>query len=99
MGDSNNSNNGNANNHLWLLRDALEIPDRHHRLPRHLEKFLPKFNLDSKDPIEDYIQNFMLEKHLMSDQYEDVVYRLFPYTFKGKALTFYFSLPHRSFTS
>ena len=35
----------------------------------------------------------------MSVQEEDVVCRLFPYTFEGKASTWYFSLPKGSITS
>ena len=41
----------------------------------------------------------MLANHLMSVQDENVVCRLFPYTFEGKASTWYFSLPQRYITS
>lgn len=87
MGDANNNDNANANNQPWLLQDALEIPGRQHCLLRHQKKLLPKFNPDSKEPVEDHIQKFMLANHLMSVQAEDVVCRLFPYTFEGKAST------------
>lgn len=41
----------------------------------------------------------MLGNRLMSVQVEDVVCRLFPYTFEEKASTWYFSLPQGSITS
>ena len=41
----------------------------------------------------------MLENRLMSVQAKDVVCRLFPYTFEGKASTWYCSLPQAFITS
>ena len=81
MGDTNFDDNHNANNQPWLLRDALAIPGRQHRLPRHPEKLLPIFNPNSKEPVEYHIQKFMLANCLMSVQAEDVACRLFPYMF------------------
>jgi hypothetical protein len=64
-------------------------------VPKHPEKWLPKFDPDSKQIVEDHIKKFMLAIRLHSVEHEDVVCRLFPYTFEGNASTWYFSQqPH-----
>jgi hypothetical protein len=79
----------------WPYQDAMAIPGPQHPLPKHLEKWLPKFDPNSKQIAEDYIKKFMLAIRLHSVEHEDVVYRLFPYTFEGNASTWYFSQqPH-----
>ena len=85
MADKNLENNNNDNLQPWLLRDALAIPGRQHHLQKHPKKLLPRFNLDSKESAEDHIHKFLLANRLMSMQAEDIVCRLFPYTFEGKA--------------
>jgi hypothetical protein len=71
------------------------IPGPQHPLPKHPEKWLPKFDPDSKQIVEDHIKKFMLAIRLRSVEHEDVVCRLFPYTFEGNASTWYFSQqPH-----
>lgn len=81
-----------AANKLWLDADAIAVPDAQHTLPKHLEKFLPKFDSDNDVTPEDHIKQFMLSLRLMDVQHEDVVCRLFPYTLVGKASTWFFSL-------
>ena len=56
-----------------------------HPLPKHPEKWLPKFNPDSKQVVEDHIKKFMLAIRLRNVEHKDVVCRLFPYTFEGNA--------------
>lgn len=46
MADENFDDNPNVNHQPWLLRDALTIPGRQHRLPKHRENLLPRFNPD-----------------------------------------------------
>ena len=99
MANENVENNKNDNLQPWLLRDALAILGRQHRLPQHPEKLLPRFNPDSKESTEDHIQKFLLANCLMSVQAKDVVCRLFPYTFEGKESTWYFSLLEGCITS
>ena len=70
-----------------------------HRLPRNPDKWLPKYNPDEKIPMEDHIKYFMQAMRLINVIHEDIVYRLFPYTFEGKASTWYFSLESNSFPS
>ena len=62
-------------------------------LPDHLEKWLPKYNLDDGLPDEEHINNFMLAMNLNGVAHEDIVARLFPYTLQGYAISWYFSLP------
>ena len=52
----------------------------------------PKFNPDNKEPAENHIEKFILVVQTMNVQYEDVVCRLCPLTFEGKASSWYFSL-------
>ena len=62
-------------------------------LPANPEKWLPKYNLDDGLPAKEHINNFMLAMNLNGFSHEDVVIRLFPYTFQGSAGSWYFSLP------
>jgi hypothetical protein len=75
----------------WLDQDVVVVPRPQHPLPKHLEKWLPKFDPDSKQSAEDHIKKFMLAIRLRSVEHEDVVCRLFPYTFEGNASTWYFA--------
>jgi hypothetical protein len=79
----------------WLDQDAVAVPGAQHPLPKHPEKWLPKFDPDSKQIAEDHIKKFMLVVRLRNVEHEDVVCRLFPYTFEGNASTWYFAQqPH-----
>jgi hypothetical protein len=75
----------------WLDQDVVVVPGPQHPLPKHPEKWLPKFDPDSKQSAEDHIKKFMLVVRLQSVEHEDVMCRLFPYTFEGNASTWYFS--------
>jgi hypothetical protein len=70
-----NEERGNLpqNNKLWLEKDALEITGRVHNLPHHLEKLLPKFDLETLGLPEDHIKKFILAIRLMNVQQENVV--------------------------
>ena len=63
-----------------------------HRLPKKPEKWLPIFNLDDRIPMEYHIKYFMQTIRLRNVIHEDMVCRLFPYTFEGKTSTWYFTL-------
>ena len=41
---------------------------------------------------EDHLKSFYLALNILNVQYEDVVCRLFPYTFESKSSSWYFSL-------
>jgi hypothetical protein len=92
-----NSPMANQNNPArpWLDQDVVAVPGAEHPLPKHPEKWLPKFDPDEKQIAEDHIKKFMLAIRLRNVEHEDVVCRLFPYTFEGNASTWYFAQqPH-----
>ena len=76
--------------------DAIAIPGAQHPLPKHPQKLLPKFDLDNDVTPEDHIKQFIISLRLMDVQHEDVVFRLFPYTFGSQCSTWFFGLDARS---
>ena len=88
-----------ATNRPWLAADVVSVPKAQHPLPKHLEKLLPKFDPNNDVTPEDHIKQFMLFVKLLDVQHEDVVSKLFPYTFVGQALTWIFSLAPGSIAS
>jgi hypothetical protein len=70
-----------------------------HDFPKHSEKFLPKYDPDTKESQEDHVSKFMLAVSLMVVEHEYVVCILFPFTFEGKTSTWYFPLPQGSITN
>jgi hypothetical protein len=83
----------------WMSHGALNLGGKLHDLPKNLERILPKFYPDKSCAPKDHIKNFYLSMQLMNVYHEDVVYILFPYTFKNKASTWYYSLPIGSITN
>ena len=81
-----------AANRPWFAMDAIAVPNAQHPLPKHPENLLPKFDPHNNVTLEDHIKKFILSLRLMDVQHEDVVCRLFPYTFVGQASTWFFSL-------
>jgi hypothetical protein len=86
-------------NRPWITIDALTIAGASNALPKSPKKLFPKFDPNKDVLPEDHIKKFILSLRLMHVQYEDVVCRLFPYTFQGKESTWFFSLALRSITS
>ena len=72
-----------AANRPWLVADVIAVPRAQHPLPKHPAKRLPRFDPDNDITLEDHIKQFMLSLRLLDVQHEDVVCRLFPYTFVG----------------
>jgi hypothetical protein len=70
-----------------------------HEFPKFPEIILLKFDPDKSSSPEDHVKNFFLDIRLLDFCYEDVVCRLFPYTFENKASMWYFNLPIGSITS
>jgi hypothetical protein len=82
----------------WMSQGALNLPGPMHEFPKHPERLLPKFDPDKACSPEDHVKNLFLATRLLDVCYEDVVCRLFPYTFENKASTWYFNLPVGSIT-
>jgi hypothetical protein len=57
----------------WLVPDVVTVPGIVHEIPRHLENFLPKFDRDRKNLVEDRVKKFLLSRRLQSISHEDVV--------------------------
>jgi hypothetical protein len=43
----------------WLLPDIVAIPGVIHDMPKHPKKFIPKFDLERKDSVEDHAKKFL----------------------------------------
>ena len=67
-----------------------------HDLPKNPEKVLPKFDFGKGVSAKDHLQSFYLALNLLNVEHEDVVCRLFQYTFEPKASSWYFSLQSNS---
>jgi hypothetical protein len=65
-------------------------------MPRHPEKFLPKFDLDKKDLVENYIKKLLSAIRLKRIHHVDFDCPLFPLTFKENESTWYLSLEEAS---
>jgi hypothetical protein len=82
-----------GSNPTMVFQGDLNLAEPLHEMPRKPEKLLPKFDPDRPGSPEDHIKNFFLATLLLNVQHEDVVCRLFPYTFSGRASTWYFNFP------
>ena len=60
------------------------------------KRFLPNFDPEKGVSAEDDLQNIYLDLNLLNVDHEDVVCRLFHYTFEPKASSWYFSLKANS---
>lgn len=76
----------------WLSASAVNVLGAQHDMPKHLEIFIPKYNPEGPISPEEHINQLMLSLKFVGFQHEDVVCRIFPYTFDGKTSTWYFSL-------
>jgi hypothetical protein len=86
-------------NQPWLSGDSVAIPGQINNLPRYPKSFLPKYDPETSGLPEDHIKKFILMIRLMNIQHEDVVCKLFPYTFENLASTWYFNLLVGSITN
>ena len=83
----------------WRARSPSNLTPALHDLPQDFDKMLPKFEPSEGILVDDHLQIFYLAvEGLRAGEHEDVVCRLFPHTLKGKAASWYFSLPTNSIT-
>jgi len=78
-------------NQLWTNHGDILVVNPN-ALPENPEKWLPKYNPDDALPAKEHLNNFMLAMNLNGVAHEDVLIRLFPYTFQGSTGSWYFSL-------
>lgn len=86
-------------NQPCLTINALAIPGPQNPLPKHIEKILLKFDPNTDILPEHLMKKLIFSLKLVNVQHEDVVCRLFYFTFQGKASSWFFSLAPRSITS
>lgn len=101
QGNPGNNQGNQQNNHAtpWIDQDVVVVSGKKHPVPRNTHKFLPKFDPNSKQQEEDHIKAFMMTIGKKIFQHEDVICIFFPYTFKGKATTWYFAQSPKSIVS
>lgn len=80
----------------WLCEDSLDLNPPFHNLPKHPKCLLPKYDHDLHGPPEDHLKKIILAISLVNVRHDDVICKLFPYTFEIKASTWYFNLPIRT---
>jgi hypothetical protein len=76
----------------WLVLDIVVIPGQLHDMPKHPEKFLPKFDPNKKYFAEDHVKKFISAIRLQNVRHEDVVCHFFSHTFENKSSTWILSL-------
>ena len=67
-----------------------------HDLPKHPERVLRKFDPGKGISVEYHLKSFYLALGLLNVEHENVVCRLFPYTFDPKESSWFFSLQANS---
>ena len=87
---------GIVNQHAWRARGPLNLAALLHDLTKHPKRVLPKFDPEKGIYAEDHLKIFYLALNLLNVEHEDVIYRLFPYTFDPRASSWYFSLQTNS---
>ena len=75
-----------AHSHIsaWESNTELNLHGPLHELPRKEVAFLPKFDGEGNITTLEHIRKYESILRLLDITYEDVVCRLFPFTFKGK---------------
>ena len=87
-----------VNQPTWRAKMPLNVAAPLHDLPKYLERVLPKFDPRKGISIEDHMKSFYVTLSLLNVEHEDIVCKLFPYTFDPRASSWYFSLQANSIT-
>ena len=83
---------GNVNRPPCRERMPLNLVSSLHDSPKNPERVLPKFDPEKGVSTKDHLKSFYLTLNLLNIEHEDVLCRLFPYTFEPRASSWYFSL-------
>jgi len=65
-------------NSPWTTLGSLNITPPLHNIPKHPERWLPKYNAKDGLPTEEHIHNFMVVINLNGVSKEDYFFKLFP---------------------
>jgi hypothetical protein len=78
--------------------DITKIPGSPHKLPKDFKEWLPTFSGEDLTEPEDLLYLF-LHNLESCDQHEDILMKLFSYTFVGKAKEWFDNIPPRTITN
>ncbi len=81
-----------------MAQGPLALPKNLHKMPRHLENLLSKFDLNKKTKAEDHIDDFYMHLSMLEVRYDDISCILFPYIFKGRVATWHYIYRVSTFT-
>ena len=82
-----------SHNPTWDSNKAFKFHGPLHELSRKAVAFLPKFNGEGNITTLEHIRKYESILGLLDIQYEDVVCRIFPFTFEIKVSDWYFVIP------
>jgi len=80
----------------WMAQWNISLREKLHRLPNLLEKLLKNYDLEKATITKDHIDDLFLHLGMLEVRYDDISFRLFPYTLEGKASTWYQNLQKNS---
>lgn len=63
-----------------------------HKMQRHLENLLTKYDPVKVINVEDHLDNFYIHLHMLEVHYDNFASRLFPCTLYGRETSYYYSL-------
>lgn len=72
-----------------MTQGPLALPSVLHKMPRHTEKLLTKYDPHKKAKVEYHLDTFYLHLQALEVRYNDVECRLFPCTLDGRASVWY----------
>ena len=81
----------------WESNTALNLNGPLHELPRKVVAILPNFDGEGNITTLEHIIKYESILCLLNITYEDVVCRLFPFTFEGKVSYWYYFFPIHTF--
>lgn len=77
----------------WMAQGLPTLSNSLHKIPKHIEKLLSKFDPDKKTNVEDHIDEFYMHLRMLEVHFDNVICRIFQYTLEGRASVWYNSLP------
>jgi len=82
----------------WRAGNIIVVPGQTHDLPRHLEKYITKFDLDRKNSAKEHLLRYKMKLETLQVEHEDVTCKLFSYSLEGKASSWFCNLAFGSIT-
>ena len=80
----------------WMTQYPLALHGTLHKIPRHVEKLLMKYDPDRAMKEGEHLDTFYLHLQTLEVRYDDVACRVFPCTLDGRVVVWYHNLPVNS---